>query len=309
MEEIQPYLTALQAFIVDFGLTPASWVVCECTVYHHGLKYGGTLDGVVDVKPTTRKAADFCARVGLAAGIAPERLTTGGVRVIVDLKSREGEDAAIYPEYVLQQTGYRFAETMMPKLGLIEMPMLATDAAVILQVRPDGYTFRPVLADGRTMAAFRAMLDLHRWASEYGEYSTQVQAFPRPAGWKAPTWERATPPTGGLCGCAYCDDPADGRCMFGGFRPQGPHTRTVDRDGNPVTPTKRPRKAAAPIDPDAPVKPAATRPRGAARKAAATTTAGRQSSATIASLTGGAAADTNPMGRPGAMLRDEDIPF
>ena len=62
--------------------------------------------------------------------------------------------------------------------------MLATDAAAILQVRPDGYTFRPVIADGKSMKAFRATLELHAWESELGSESTLVRAFPKPDGWK-----------------------------------------------------------------------------------------------------------------------------
>lgn len=253
-EEIAPYMRSLQAFVADFGLTPESWLICECTVFHHGLKYGGTLDGVVVIFPRTKASAEFCARIAHSLDIPWSKVVAEGIRVVVDCKSREGEKAAIYVEAVLQLTGYRFAETMIPAKGsLIEMAMLATDGAVVLQVRPDGYTFRPVLADGRAMAAFRAVLDLHRWHSEWGDYSTQVQAFPKPPDW---TWE---PPT---------------------------------------VPGAEPAKKAA----------AKRAPRGAAKKAAKAAadgaTAGRQPSATIASMAG-------KMSQPGARhsIDDGAIPF
>ncbi len=163
----------------------------------------------------------------------------------------EQEHAEIYPEYVLQLTGYRFAETMMPKLAAAEMerPMIQTDAAVVLQVRPDGYTFRPVRADGKSMKAFRAALDLYAWESEHGSESTLVRAFPTPDGWKAPTWERATLAVDGtLCPCAGCDDPNDSRCLaqHDAVRPIGKHTKTVKpvKAVKVAAPRKRTAKAA-----------------------------------------------------------------
>lgn len=188
-DEMAPYILRLKEFIQDYGLNPESFLVAECTVWSHTHGYAGTLDAIIEIKPVTKKAAEFCARVNLPMGVPSDT----PVRVLVDLKSREGEDAAIYQEYVLQLAGYRFAETMTPKLAAPEMerPMFATDAAVVLQVRPDGYTFRPVLADGKAMKAFRAVLDLSGWSSTVGDYSTQVQAFPKPDGWK---WVDPNPP-------------------------------------------------------------------------------------------------------------------
>lgn len=180
-EEMAPYIASLKAFIADYGLTPESWVVAECTVFNHTFRYAGTLDGIIDVKPVTKKAAEVCARINHANGLSHGE----AVRLLIDAKSREGEGAALYAEHPLQLAPYRFAETMLPKLASAEMetPMLATDGAAILQVRPDGYTFRPVVTDGNTMKAFRAVLDLAAWHGEHGERDTQVQAFPKPDGW------------------------------------------------------------------------------------------------------------------------------
>lgn len=292
-DTMAPYIASLQAFVQDFGLKPESWVVCECTVYHHTLKYAGTLDGIVDIWPVTKKAADFWARIARYGGVPADQ----PVRVIIDAKSAEKskEDAAFYPEHSLQQAPYRNAETMLPKGAAPEMEtaMLATDGAAILQIRPDGCTLRPVMAGGNEMKAFRGVLDLARWELEYGARATQVGTFPLPDGWPTPknlTWERATPPTGGLCGCAGCDDPADGRCLFGGRRPIGAHTREVDREGAPVAP------------PVAPVKTARKR---AAKKAAPVPAAAKARTGTpVSPLLGSLAGH-----RPGGEIRDEDIPF
>jgi len=296
-EEIAPYTRRLQEFVADYGLTPQSWVVCECTVYNHTAGYAGTLDGVVDVRPVTKKAAEFCARVGHAAGLTSEQIATDGVRVIIDAKSREGEGTELYREQPLQQTAYRFAETMMPKLGLIEMPMLATDGAAILQIRPDGYALRPVVTDGQTMTAFRAALDLYRWTSERGDWSTQVQAFPKPPGWAAPTWERATTPDGSLCLCPYCDDPKDSRCQFSAeLCPPGRHTKT-------------PKAPKAPSAGDAggvePAKKAAAK--RAPRKTATATPARSAASSGGATIASMSAKMAGPGGRQ--TIADDQIPF
>ncbi len=223
-EQVQPYIRALQQFIADYGLSRESFLVAECTVWNHTFRYAGTLDAVIEVRPVTKASADFCARVNEKNGLAADQR----VRVVVDCKSREGEGAQLYAEHPLQLGAYRFAETMTPKFAApeMEMAMIATDGAAVLQVRPDGYAFRPVVTDGNTMKAFRAILDLAAWDADHGEADTLVRAFPRPDGWKPPTWQRATDPTGALCGCPYCDDPGDSRCMFGGERPLGKHTKT-----------------------------------------------------------------------------------
>lgn len=224
-DEMAPYILTLKTFIADYGLTPESWLIAECTVWHHVLRYAGTLDGVIVIKPITKVAADFCARINAKNELPADQ----PVIVVIDCKSREGDGAAFYKEQPLQLGAYRFAETMTPRRGAgeMEISMLATDGAAVLQIRPDGYTFRPVVTDGNTMKAFRAVLDQYAWDSEHGDESTLVRAFPRPDGWKPPTWQRATDPTGSLCGCAYCDDPGDSRCMFAGVRPLGRHTKTV----------------------------------------------------------------------------------
>lgn len=260
-EMVEPYVRRFREFIADYGLTPASWGACEATVWHHDDGWAGTLDGVLKIEPVTKLAAKLCARVRVAAGIwsgADEP-----VWVVFDAKTREGEDKQFYDEYALQVGGaYRHAQTMTAKQGLIEMEMLATDGAVILQLRPDGYSFEPVASDDVTYDAFLHALALYRWRSAEGVKSVQVRTFPAPAGWK---WREpkanGTPPPEMMAEAA----------------------ETV----KPVAKKATARKTA--------VKKATGAP-AAARTGAST---GRASGATLASM----------QARPGATLRDEDIPY
>jgi hypothetical protein len=331
-EQIEPYIQRFEQWVADYGITPESFLVCEATVWHHGDGWGGTTDGILRICPVTAKAARLCARIHAANGRTGAALDEP-VDVVLDNKSREGDQTkreptkkAFYPEYALQSGGaYRHAQTMTAKLSAFEVDMPKTDGAVILQLRPDGYSFEPVSAGMREYRAFLAALDLFRWQSEHGDASVQVGTFPVPAGWKwppggptdaammagPPTFERATTPDGKLCGCAACDDPNDPGCLFGGkaCRPPGPHTREVTRDGDPVPPAEAP---PAPVK--ATKRAAAPRKRaGAAKKAAATAadTPGRPSAATRAGAENGGimASLHGKMATPGATLADDDIPY
>lgn len=189
-EQIQPYLSRFEQWIVDYGIMPDSFVTCEATVWHHDDGWAGTLDAILKVSPVTAKAAKLCARMHAANG------RTGGqldmpVLLVLDNKSREGEDKAFYPEYSLQSGGaYRHGQTMTTKLGVMEVEMPSTHGAAILQLRPDGYNFEPVSSGQREYRAFLAALDLYRWHADHGQASIQVGTFPVPAGWK---WEPPKP--------------------------------------------------------------------------------------------------------------------
>jgi hypothetical protein len=199
-EVMQPYIGALKAWVADYGIERDDFQASECTVWNHRLKYAGTLDFIVTIHPRTKKAAELCARInyqqamaganelGYPAGVdllAP-------VRVLGDAKSSEGDGPKLYSEHPLQLVAYRNAETMTPKHGApdMEIPMIETDAACILQVRMNPetgkgeYTFRPVVTTGREMRTFEAVLVDARWEAEYGDESTLVRAFPLPNGWK-----------------------------------------------------------------------------------------------------------------------------
>lgn len=268
-ETIQPYLDRFQEWAADFGIVPASFRVCEATVWHHDDLWAGTLDGVLHIEPRTAKAAKLCARIHAANGRTGAALN-GPVTVIHDNKTRENPGKAFYIDYALQVGGaYRHAQTITPKLGMIEAEMMRTDGAVVLQLRPDGYSFEPVASGQREYQAFLAALRLCDWVTNYGDASVQVGTFPVPAGWE--------------------------------YRPPGEHVREVTADGDPVEPPKKAaRKRAAPAKKAQPAKKAA--PTTPAAPATPTPEAGRVPSATLDSM-------RTAQRRPGAELSDDDIPF
>lgn len=227
-ETMAPYITALQAWVADFGLMPEDFQVSECTVWNHRLRYAGTLDFIVVIHPRTAKAAEFCARVnyGLhlqaSSTLATALATATGnevtpllaldeaellrpVVILGDCKSREKIDESgrvtFYSEQPLQGVAYQMAETMTLKGAApeLERPMMSTDAFAVLQVRPGEYTFRPMLTTGQEMRAFEAVLVNARWERDRSSETMLVRAFPLPTGWKPPgepkkaTRKRAAP--------------------------------------------------------------------------------------------------------------------
>jgi hypothetical protein len=184
LEQIQPYIDSFLTWVTDYGITPESFLACEATVWHHTDLWAGTTDGILLIKPVTPKAAKLCARVHAFNGHTGADLDRP-VWVLLDNKSREKVDKAFYPEYALQGAAYRYAETMTPKLGAIEVEMPPTDGAVIFQPRPAGYSFEPVVAGKREYLTFLDALRLYQWRADHGDKAVQVGTFPVPDGWQA----------------------------------------------------------------------------------------------------------------------------
>jgi hypothetical protein len=217
--------------------------------------------------------------------------------VVGDAKSREGDGKQFYDEHALQLAPYRRATWCMPsKIDRLLKPMPATEGAVIIQIRPDGYTFEPVRTDDTEFQAFLATLRLFRWTVEHGSASIAVKTFPVPDGYEWPakmatTYARATTPDGKVCGCPACDDPYSPTCMFAPApREPGTHVREVDADGNAVPQV-------------APAKKAAPRKRATKAAPAKAATPVASGGATLQSM-----ADTG-WKSPGNTLSDSDIPF
>lgn len=174
-KDLAPYVAAFRQFVADYGLTPDSWEMAESTILNHTDGWGGTLDGQVRFSwGRTELADDFCARLGKVGSDAV---------VTLDGKTREGEKPAIYVDHALQLAPYRRGEVLLLRDGT-EHPLPSTDGAAILQLRPDGYTLRPVLADDATYGAFRKLLGFWEWMQEVGEVAVQVRAFPLPEDYK-----------------------------------------------------------------------------------------------------------------------------
>jgi hypothetical protein len=173
--DLAPYVAMFHAFVADYGLMPDSWEMAESTILNHTDGWGGTLDGQVRFSwGRTELADDLCARLGKVGS---------DVVVTLDGKTREGEGARIYVDHALQLAAYRRGEVLLLRDGT-EHPLPPTDGAAILQMRPDGYALRPVVADEVTYEAFRSALALWRWLDGSGDASVQVRTFPLPEDYK-----------------------------------------------------------------------------------------------------------------------------
>jgi hypothetical protein len=174
-DDLAPFLAAFRLFVADYGLTPASWEMSEGTVISRQHGYAGTLDGDIRVRAAdSEAAADLCARLGK---------TGADVLVRVDTKTRGKPEPKIYKEHALQLAGYEHAEAVLLPDGA-EVPLPAVDGCAVLQLRPDGYTLRPVVTGPGTFAAFLHALNLYRWQVEDGADAVSVSAFPLPEDYK-----------------------------------------------------------------------------------------------------------------------------
>lgn len=174
-DDIAPFVAQFQQFVADYGLTPKSWEMAEATVINREHAYAGTLDDILRFRAVDSPlAAEVCARLG-----KEEVLLLGDTKT----RGRAGK-AAIYPEHALQCAAYRNCSTILLPDGQ-EEPLPTVDGAFILQLRPDGYEMRLVVADDRTFGAFLAVLVLARWQWDHATASVSPRAFPKPKPEKA----------------------------------------------------------------------------------------------------------------------------
>jgi hypothetical protein len=132
-DEIAGYVSSCVQFLDDWNVKP---VLVEAVVASRKWRYAGTLDLVADL---------------------PD-----GRRGIFDYKT---SDSGIWPETVLQQAAYRFAEVYLDGDGK-EQPMDAlgiTDAFGV-HLRPDGYSVHPLPSDERAFKDFLHVAWVARWA-------------------------------------------------------------------------------------------------------------------------------------------------
>lgn len=182
---LPPYLERTEQWIADYGLRPDMFFASEMTVYNHTHRYAGTSDGGLRLEPVNERAARLVARIRGDLRDEP-------VLMLIDCKSREGEDKKLYDDHPLQLAAYRRAETCRPsKAAEREFPMPTTEGALVFQPRPDGYTFEPVSTGEEEFQAFLAALRLHRWTVDHGPASIAVKTYPLPDGW---VWPRPAVP-------------------------------------------------------------------------------------------------------------------
>lgn len=191
--DIAPYVKAFLALVVEYGLTPESFLMSEAIGVNRAEMYAGTLDCIIRVDArASDAAADLVARV---LGITVEQAITDSavVDLVGDFKTREKEltpdrSPEFWAEQALQVTAYRSVETVQIKGTDIEVPMPATDGGLLIQLRPDGATPRLVVTNEATFAAFLCALNLYRWFTDFGTASVSVRSFPliKPAKKAAP---------------------------------------------------------------------------------------------------------------------------
>ncbi|WP_433460735.1 hypothetical protein [Micromonospora sp. CA-248212] len=180
-EDIAPYVKAFQAFIADYGLTPDSFQVSEALVVNREAGYAGTCDGIVEIDASaTVAAAKLVSRV---TGVSWRKAKKLGLKIllIIDFKTREGEEPKFYPEQALQVTGYRHAPIIRIKNSDVEEPMPATDGGMLVQLRPDGVTVRMVVTSEETYRdGFLPALALTKWLIESGPAAVSRNSFVLP---------------------------------------------------------------------------------------------------------------------------------
>lgn len=158
--EVEPYFRQVVRAFGDLGITAEDVILCEGTILNRRHWYAGTIDLIVRIRASASPAAaELVARVtGWPAG---------EIIVIVDLKTREREEAAFYPDMGLQLAGYLHGEVILYPDGS-EDPMPALHGAVVLQVRPDGYAIRAADIRPDDYDAFVHHLNAFRWQCERG---------------------------------------------------------------------------------------------------------------------------------------------
>lgn len=116
-------------------------VASELVVYHHPLRYAGTLDLILD----------FDYPPGLLLG-----------RALVDIKTGSG----VYEEAAMQLAAYRNAESALVGDEMVDMPTV--DAAFVLHLLPESWRLIPVSADASSFDAFLSARGTAEWRLNTG---------------------------------------------------------------------------------------------------------------------------------------------
>ncbi|MEU8334859.1 hypothetical protein [Micromonospora tulbaghiae] len=180
-DDIAPYIASFEAWVAEYGLTPDDFLVSEVIVVNRTAGYAGTCDGIVIFHADrSDAAAKLVARV---TGIPWKQCKKRGLTVtlVIDFKTREGDEPKFYAPQALQVTGYRHAETLRIKGTDVEVPMIPTDGGLLVQIRPDGVTPRLVMTDDDTFQrGFLPALATAKWVIEDGPRAVSSRTFVMP---------------------------------------------------------------------------------------------------------------------------------
>jgi hypothetical protein len=180
-DDIAPYVKTFLAFVEEYGITPDDVLLAEALLVHREIGAAGTTDGIIRFHAERSEvAAKLISRLKQLPWkkAQAQKLT---VDLLIDYKTRENDTAKLYPEYALQLAGYRHFSVVRIKNTDHEEPLQATDGGLIVQLRPDGYTARPVVCDEDTYRnGFLPALDLYRWLTESGPASISSYTYVLP---------------------------------------------------------------------------------------------------------------------------------
>lgn len=177
---LPPYLETLNRWWKDYAVEPGDFGAAEMTVFNTVHRYGGTLDFLWTIHARNMLSAKLLARI---TGRTDHRPVT----VVGDCKSREGDGKQLYDEHPLQLAPYRWANFCMPdKTTRVLHAMPSTRGAVVLQIRPDGFTCEPVYSGEEEFRTFLGILETFRWMVERGAAAIAVKSFPVPEGFAWP---------------------------------------------------------------------------------------------------------------------------
>lgn len=147
-----PYVAQFKQWLVDFGLTPQSFLMTEARVFDREKEYAGTTDGVLRIEAIRSPMAK--------AWLEPYGVDTALVRV--NYKTREKPDEQMYNDTALQEVAYDRCPLLYTR-GETVLAHQPADMCAILQLRPGSYSFKPVRVDDATYAAWLGVLAAYRW--------------------------------------------------------------------------------------------------------------------------------------------------
>lgn len=189
-DDIAPYVKSFLAFVDEYGIVPDDVLLAETLLVHREIGAAGTTDGIIRFHADRSEAA--AKLISRLTGTPWRKAQTLKMTVdlMIDYKTREtsvDEDgqvrgaAKFYPEYALQLAGYRHFPVVRIKNSDHEEPLQPTDGGLIVQLRPDGYTARPVVCDQATYEqGFLPALTLYGWLTESGPSSISSHTFVLP---------------------------------------------------------------------------------------------------------------------------------
>lgn len=198
--EVAPYFQTFLQWVADYGLKPhdglspygnSSWEQTEVTLINREHMYAGTSDAAVWIHESAGPAAGPFIQNLRKRGAIPNNIDHALVRI--DYKSREKPNEALFNDMALQGEAYENCTHVMLPDGT-EHPAPKTAVRCILQVRPDGYTFKVMKSGPRVFRVFLALLEAYRWARDEGGKAAFDQTLP----WLNPQPFQPDPPGGVL---------------------------------------------------------------------------------------------------------------